>query len=475
VITFPGRKMPSSGRVLIVDDDPAMCEMVEATLGKKGFAVTSRGSAGEAFELLQATDFDVVVTDLNMRGMNGLELCERVVANRRDVPVVVITAFGTLDTAVAAIRAGAYDFITKPFDTEVLRLTLDRAVRHRALTDEVARLRRAVAESRGREHAFDELVGASPAMRALHDLLDRIADTDASVLLGGESGTGKELVARAIHRRGKRKDGPFVAVNCAAVPEALLESELFGHTRGAFTDAHGARAGLFLQAHGGTLFLDEIGELPLGLQPKLLRALQERKVRPVGGDTEVSFDARVISATNRDLEAAVEEGGFREDLYYRLNVVNVLLPPLRARGNDVLLLAQHFLARFATTFGKRVTALSTPAAEKLLAYSWPGNVRELANCVERAVALARLEEIVVDDLPEKIRDHRRSHVIVASDDLSEIVPLEQVERRYIQRVLEAVGGSRSMAAKLLGLDRKTLYRKLKEDGYKDGGKDGGGK
>jgi two-component system response regulator HydG len=288
----------------------------------------------------------------------------------------------------------------------------------------------------------------------------KLADSDASVLVTGESGTGKEVVARALHRMGRRRNGPFIAINCAAMPEALLESELFGHARGAFTDARSSRTGLFVQSDGGTLLLDEIGELPMSLQPKLLRALQERHVRPVGGDSEVAFDVRLVCTTNRDLEEAIEEERFREDLFFRVNVVHVQMPPLRARGTDVLLLAQHFLVRYATQAGKQVVGISPAAAERLMAYTWPGNVRELQNCIERAVALTTFEQIAVDDLPEKIRAYRRSHVIVASDDPSELVPLEEVERRYILRVVEAVGGNKTLAAQVLGMGRKTLYRKL---------------
>jgi DNA-binding NtrC family response regulator len=457
-----------SGRLLVVDDDPAMCSMLEAGLAKHGLTVASCGTAAAALELLATEDFDVVVTDLQMPGMNGLELCERIAASRPDIPLVVITAFGSLDTAIAAIRIGAYDFLPKPFRTEVLKIAVDRAMQHRALHAEVKRLRREVDESRG----FGDLIGQSPAMRSLYDLLDRVADADAAVLITGPSGTGKELAARAIHLRSSRRDGPFVAVNCAAVPETLLESELFGHVRGAFTDARANRTGLFLEAGPGTLLLDEIGELPMGLQPKLLRALQERKVRPVGKDVEVAFEARVIASTNRDLETAVEEGRFRQDLYYRINVIHVAMPPLAARGNDILLLAQHFLAGFSRSANKAVTGLSPAAAAKLLAYPWPGNVRELQNCVERAVALTRFEEITVDDLPSRVRDHQRSHFVVDAGEPAELVTMEEVERRYIQRVLEAVGDNKKLAAQILGFDRSTLYRKLERYGI---GSDGGRK
>jgi two-component system response regulator HydG len=448
------------GRVLIVDDDPALCETLAAVLGRRGFTIETRLAGDEALLALSAGEFDVVVTDLNMRGIGGIDLCARIVANRADVPVIVLTAFGSLDSAIAAIRAGAYDFITKPVEADTLMLALDRAIQHRALRDEVKRLRRAVAEAQ----RFDEILGASPPMRVLFDLLGRAAESDSSVLVTGETGTGKELVARALHRGSKRAQGPFLAINCAALPGALLESELFGHSKGAFTDARAARTGLLVQASGGTLFLDEIGDMPVSLQPKLMRALQERCVRPVGGDAEVPFDVRLVAATHRDLESAIEDGRFREDLYFRLNVIHIDVPPLRARAGDVLLLAQAFLERFAARAGKALTGLTSGAAERLLAYAWPGNVRELQNCIERAVALTRHEQITVDDLPEKIRSYKGSHVVVAGDDPSELVPMDEVERRYILRVMEVVGGNKALAARVLGFDRTTLYRKLQRYG-----------
>ncbi|GEL74030.1 sigma-54-dependent transcriptional regulator [Myxococcus virescens] len=447
------------GRVLVVEDEREMRAMLEKGLTRRGFTPVALPSADEALVRLAAEDFDVVLTDLRMPGMDGLALCERIALNRPDIPVVVVTAFGSLETAVAAIRAGAYDFVTKPIDVDALVLVLERAVQHRALREEVRRLRQEL----GRREDSGTVVGESPAMKQAYALIDRVADLDSTVLITGESGTGKEVAARAVHTRGRRKDGPFVAINCAAMPEALLESELFGHAKGAFTDAKAARTGLFVQANGGTLFLDEVGELPLTLQPKLLRALQERTVRPVGGDTEVPFDARIVAATNRDLELAVEEDRFREDLYYRLNVIGVELPPLRARGNDVLALSQRFIEQFASRTGKRVLGLSPGAAQRLLAYGWPGNVRELQNCLERAVALTSFEEITVDDLPERVRNYSQPRVVPETQDASELVTLEQLERRYIHRVLEAVGGSRTLAARILGVDRKTLYRKLERD------------
>lgn len=458
--TPPVRSEQAQGRILIIDDDRSMCEILESALKRRDFEVAWRTNPEEGLRVLAEQDFDVVVTDLNMQGMSGVDLCRQIAENREDIPVVVMTAFGSMETAVAAIRAGAYDFVTKPFEMDDIALTLERALRHRALREEVKRLRRAVDDSR----KFDDIIGQSSAMEKAYDLLDRVADSDTTVLITGESGTGKELVARALHKRSPRSRGPFVAINCAAMPETLLESELFGHTRGAFTDARQARPGLFVKAQGGTLFLDEIGEMPMGMQAKLLRALQERTVRPVGGDVEVPFDARLVAATNRDLETEVEEKRFREDLFYRINVVRINVPPLRSRGSDVLLLAQSFIERYSTAGRSKVKGMSSGAADKLLSYPWPGNVRELQNCIERAVALARYDQIGVDDLPEKIRDFKSSRVIVETEDPSELLPMDEVERRYILRVLEAVGGNKTMAAQVLGFDRRTLYRKLERCG-----------
>ena len=426
-------------------------------LGKRGHEVSLETSADAAFTRVLAEDFAVLVTDLRMPGSDGLALCARVADNRPDLPVVLMTAFGNLDAAVAAIRAGAYDFIAKPVTLDVLAIAVERAARTQELTAEVKRLRSNASASDGRT---GDRIGESSAMRKVYDLVARIADSEVSVLISGESGTGKEVIARALHQESRRAKAPFVAVNCSAMPEALLESELFGHVRGAFTDAREARTGLFVQARGGTLLLDEIGEMPLNLQPKLLRALQERKVRPLGSNTEIASDARIVAATNRDLEEAIEAKRFREDLFFRLNVIQLVLPPLRSRQADVLPLAQHFLTTFAQRSQRPVAGIASAAARKLVAYSWPGNVRELQNCMERAVTLARFEQIVAEDLPEKIRDHQASHVLVTSDDPSELVPMEEVERRYILRVLEAVSGSKAAAARILGIERKTLYRKL---------------
>jgi DNA-binding NtrC family response regulator len=450
--------------VLIVDDEKSMCDVLDKGLKQHGFDVRCLTSPLDAVRLLREEDFDVLVTDLNMKEMNGLQLCTQSLAARPDVPVVVITAFGSLETAIGAIRAGAYDFITKPFEIEIAAVALERAASYKRLRGDLKRLK----ENARQAERFDELIGNSPIMHRVYDLLQRVEQSDVTVLVTGESGTGKELVAKALHRRGCRCDGPFVAVNCAALPESLLESELFGHVQGAFTDAKTERTGLFIRANKGTLFLDEIDEIPLGMQAKLLRALQNRVVRPVGSDSETPFDARIIAATNRDLVSAVEEGRFREDLYFRLNVLEIDVPPLRARGNDVLLLSQQQLERFSLDTGKAIKGIDPEAAKKLLAYDWPGNVRELQNCIERAVALTRFDRITVDDLPARIRNYNPSnYILVATDDPTNLISLEEVERRYILRVLESVNGHRAAAARILGLDRKTLYRKLDRWGMGD--------
>ena len=453
------RQTPMSGRILIVDDDDTTCELLEAMLAGDGYEAVSVGSAAEALERVEAEVFDVVLTDLNLGGMDGVELCGRLATLRPDLPVVVVTGYASVDAAVGALRAGAYDFLTKPIDTKLLGPVVVRATERGHLSREVQRLRRALAES----ERFGALIGKSPAMLRVFDLVVRVAEAEASVLITGESGTGKELVARSIHERSPRSDGPFVALNCAAVPASLVESELFGHAKGAFTGAREDRVGLFVRADGGTLFLDEVGELPPEIQPKLLRALQERRVLPVGGNEEQPFDARVITATNRNLEEEVEEGRFREDLLYRLDVVRLELPPLRARGRDILLLAQAFVERFSARADRDPTALGPEVAEKLLAYDWPGNVRELENCIERAVALAK-DAIVVADLPAKVREHVSDRVVVDVEDPAEMPTLDELERRYIARVLRALGGNKTQAAKVLGLDRRTLYRRLEKHG-----------
>lgn len=447
-------------RVLIVEDEEELCRLLELELQGRGFTVSWATTVDAALPRVLSESFDVVLTDLNLPKKSGLELCTSIASARSEVPVVVMTAFGSLDTAIAAIRAGAYDFVVKPLDMDALEVALRRAAEHRSLRAEVRQLRAAFTEA----GQLDDLIGQSEPMRRLFELVSRVAVSDASVLIHGESGSGKEGVARALHRRSRRAAGPFVALNCAAVPDSLLESELFGHVKGAFTDARADKPGLFLEANGGSLFLDEISDLSPTLQPKLLRALQERSVRAVGGAHERPFDVRLIAATHRDLDEEVKAGRFRSDLLYRIQVVHLAVPPLRERGNDIVLLAEHFLEQFARRAGQTVPALSNEAAERLRDYPWPGNVRELQNCMERAIALLTGRVVAPDDLPERIREFRGVPSIPTPVAEAELLPLDELERRHILRALDILGGNKTQAARVLGLDRRTLYRKLAQYG-----------
>ncbi|HKY40186.1 MAG TPA: sigma-54 dependent transcriptional regulator [Polyangiaceae bacterium] len=443
-------------RILVADDESEMCELVQAGLRPRGYDVAWHVTPEEVLEALDRDDYSALLVDIHMDGKSGLDLCRTAISKRPDLPVIIMTSFGTVEHAVGAIRAGAYDFITKPVSMDALVLTLKRAMEDRSLSDELRRLRHRVESSE-----LPSVIGSSDAMKHMIDLVTRVAETDTNVLVTGESGTGKELVARALHERSKRS-GAFLAINCAAVPETLLESELFGYVRGAFTDARTNRTGLFVEANQGTLFLDEIGEMPLSMQAKLLRALQERKVRPVGSSQEVPFDARIVTATNRNLEEEVAAKRFREDLYYRVNVVRIDVPPLRHRGQDQLELAHFFLNRAVERSGKPITGIDRAAAQVIMSYDWPGNVRELENCVERAVALARFDTITAEDLPVKLREHRPTEVFELGSDPLAMPSMDVVEERYIRKVLASVGGNKTLAAKVLGLDRRTLYRKLKQ-------------
>lgn len=445
---------PTRARILVVDDDDAMVDYLTEGLTQGGFAVEGFTEPNLALARVADGSFDAAVTDLRMRGMTGLELCERIHARAADLPVLVLTAFGDYESAVQAVRAGAYEFLSKPVRLDVLTLALGRAAAAQRLRRRVQTLEASLEAATG----FGDLVGTSAAMKSVQSLIERVATSAASVLVTGESGTGKELVARELHRKSRRAEGPFVAINCAALPEALLESELFGHEKGAFTDAKTARKGLFLEANGGTLFLDEVGELSLALQAKLLRALQERRVRPLGSHgAEVPFDVRLVAATNRDLEGAVHEKRFREDFLFRINVIEIPLPPLRARDNDVLLLASHFIKTFAARARKNVVGYTDATAALLLQYAWPGNVRELQNAMERAIAMTSTDKLAPEDLPPRVfaRDSR-----APKEAPTELITLEECERRHILRVLEAFGGNRMAAARTLGLDRTTLWRKL---------------
>ena len=440
-------------RVLVVDDDDDLLEFLEVGFSGHGFLVTCAQSVVKAQQLLGSESYDLVLTDVNMKGATGIELCQWMNEHHPETPVVIMTAFASIDSAVSALRSGAQDYIQKPLHIDTTITRIHRVIESTRLQAEVRRLSQVLDESR----SFAELIGASSEMQRVFGVLERVSDTHASVLVTGERGAGKELVARSIHERSGRKGGPFIAVNTSAIPENLFERELFGQVATRDAPEH---EGLLRQANEGTLFLDELGELPLPIQPKLLRALEDRSVRPVGGNQDYPLNIRLVTSTNIDLESAVADGNFRQDLFYRINVVHVRLPPLRSRGNDILLLAQHFLERAARESGKAVSGLQPNVAERLLGYNWPGNVRELRNCIEHAVALTRYDKLGIEDLPARIRQYKPSHVVVASEDPRELLPMHEVERRYITRVLEAVKGNKSLAAKILGFDRKTLYRKL---------------
>lgn len=442
---------------MVVDDEPDACEMLAMALSGQGYDVETRQTAESALARLAEVEFDAVLVDVRLGPDSGLDLCRAIAGAHSGLPVILVTGYGSMDLAIGAIRSGAYDFITKPVSTEHVAHCVRRAVRHRELERTVQRLEQAVR----RGAAIPGLIGDSPAIRKVVDLVARVGPTDSTVLITGESGVGKELVARALHDHSEAT-GEFVAINCAAMPDTLLEAELFGHVKGAFTDAKGRREGLLRRAHGGTIFLDEIGEMPPTTQPKLLRALQERVFRPIGSDDEVVFDARIVCATNRDIEDLVERGLFRQDLYYRVAVVEIQVPPLRARETDTLLLAQAFLKDEAQRAGKDIGGFDVPVAEKLLSYPWPGNVRELHNCIQRAVALARFEEIKLEDLPDNVRQHEADELLVAGTDPEALPSLEELEARYIRRVLRAVGGNKTRAASILGLGRRTLYRKIEK-------------
>jgi len=441
--------------ILVVDDDIDTASLLRDGLRRRGFLVDDAHSAEQALTQLEVRPADILITDVRMPGRSGIELTREVHERYPEMLSIIVTGVANIDLAIEAIRAGAYDFLTKPVKIEALATAVARAMDHLSLKRELAGLR-----ERADLPTFEGIAGSSPAVREMIETIKRIAPSDATVLVTGPSGTGKELVAHAIHNASPRSHKQFVAFNCAAIPAPLLESELFGHVRGAFTDAKSARPGLFVEAGSGTIFLDEIAEMSIELQVKLLRVLQERRVRPVGSDEEVPFEARVIAASNRDLETEVAEKRFREDLYYRINVVGIQVPPLRARANDVLLLAHFFLKRAATRNKKAVIGISGPAARLLVNYDWPGNVRELENCMERAVALCRLEEITLDDLPPKVREYNNANLVVATESVSELITLDEMERRYVRHVLERLGGNKTRAARALGIDRRSLYRRL---------------
>ena len=446
-----------SGAILVVDDDADMREMVHDTLKDRRHQVTTASSGQEALRLLGEGDYAVVLSDLRMKGMQGIELLTEIKKTVPDINVILMTAFGSVETAVEAMKYGASDYLTKPVKKDELIRVVERVLREAGLRREVSRLRKEV----HKEYSFHHILGKSKPMQAVFDLIKRVADSPTNILITGESGTGKELVAKAIHYNSDRKEAPFVPVNCAAIPEQLLESELFGHMRGSFTDARMDKRGLFEEAQKGTLFLDEISELPIMLQAKLLRAIQEKEIRRVGATKPISVDVRIIAATNLNLAEEAKAKRFRDDLYYRLNVIELKLPPLRDRREDIVLLVEGFLKRCGEVRGKEVKGVSEASLAMLMDYTWPGNVRELENVIERAVTLSRGEKVTPDDLPPAVQGARGDRRVL-DEAVEKTLPLHEIEKEYIKKILDKTGGNKYQAAQALGIDRKTLYRKLAE-------------
>ena len=440
--------------VLVVEDEEIMRSILRQLLEGDGFNVFTADSSETALEIFSSNEIVITLSDIKMSGKDGIELLDQIKSIDEEAVVIIMTAYSSVDTAVAALRKGAYDYITKPFVNEDLLQTIKNAAAHRRLFQENRVLRRELKK----QYSFSEIIGNSGALQRVFDLVGKVADTSAHVLIQGESGTGKELIARSIHFNSGRSDKSFLAVNCGALPESLLESELFGHVKGSFTGATGDKKGLFRSAAGGTLFLDEIGEMPLPLQVKLLRALQEHEVTPVGASIPVRFDARIITATNKDLETEVAEGRFREDLFYRLNVVEIEVPPLRRRRDDIPMLVKHFSAKSAREQNAEEKTVSKAAMTALVNYSWPGNVRELEHVIERSVILSG-GEIDLESLPPKVQASLDSHNISNNGD--QRPTLGDVERSYVMEILESVDDDKVAAANILGIDLSTLYRKLK--------------
>lgn len=441
--------------VLIVDDERNTREGLARAL-RRHYSVHLAESGMAALTLLEEIPVEAVLTDLRMPGMDGLTLVRRVLAREPQPVCILLTAYGNVETAVEAIKNGAYDFMTKPVNLDRLEVVLKRALETRKLADTNRQLRQQLNEKYGMEN----IIGQSGPMQAVFDTIRQVAPSRATVLIQGESGTGKELVAHALHTLSPRRQNPFIAVHCAALPDTLLESELFGHERGAFTGATEARKGRFELADGGTLFLDEIGEIPPSTQVKLLRVLEERRFERIGGSESIDVDTRLVAATNRDLRQMAEDGSFREDLFFRLNVVQITLPPLRERRDDIPLLLNSYFQQFCSENHRQIEGFTPDALDALIQYRWPGNIRELRNLVERMVVLARGDKITLRDVPGEVRDNGETRP--ASGPLTGAVSMEQAEKRMIEQALADLGGNRTLAAKQLGISRRTLHRKLNE-------------
>jgi DNA-binding NtrC family response regulator len=448
--------------LLIVDDERAIRDVCREVAQSLGFNTSVAESAEHAYRLLDSQNIDVLLLDLKLPGANGLEALRQIRERRPDAAVVVVTGYGTVQSAVHAMKNGAYDFVTKPFSMDELKMLLQRVAGHLKLKTENRILREKIKS----KHGFGSMVGRAPEMEKLYRIIAKAAYSNHPVLILGENGTGKEIVARSIHFSGPFRDKPFIAVDCGSLVPALMESELFGSVKGAIAGAAHAKEGLLAIAEGGTVFLDEVGELPLDLQAKLLRAIQEKEIRQVGSTKRTNINVRILAATNRDLQQAVAQGTFRRDLYFRLNVLTLRIPPLRERRQDIPLLVAHFLERISRSGGQERT-LSDDALKTMLAYDWPGNVRELENCLERACALTTGPTIHICDLPTNLHDASGA-ILVAGDGLSKIIPMTELERQTILSTITQLNGDKLMAARLLGIGKTTLYRKLKEYASQDG-------
>ena len=452
--------MDKKNSILVADDDPAHRTMLQTLLTGWGYSIIEADDGSTAIEKVKEKAFDLILMDIRMIKVSGLEALKEIKIFNPAIPIIIMTAYSSGETAVEALKKGAYDYLTKPLDFDVLRHTMERAMDHTHLKEENRLLR----ESLGSHFDLRNIIGQSPAMVRLLETVAQVASSEATVLITGESGTGKEMIAGALHFNSPRKAGPFVKINCAAITETLLESELFGHEKGAFTGAHRKKEGRFRQAHGGSLFLDEISEMSLAMQVKLLRVLQERELTRVGGEEVIKVDVRLIAATNKDLMQEIEEGRFREDLYYRLNVVNLTMPPLREKKEDIPLLAQHFKELFAVKNHKIIKGFTPQAMDRLMKYDWPGNVRELMNAVERGVVLSGSEYLDENDLPMITKYGEPEEKRSAQDNIPADLPLDEVEKATILKTLESADGNKSEAARRLGITRKTLHKKLKKYG-----------
>lgn len=448
--------MKTEQTIMVVDDDSAHRLMLKKLLGGWGYGVSEADDGAVAVEAARLQSFDLILMDIRMLNMSGIEALEQIKQINQAVPVIIMTAYASVETAVSALKKGAYDYLTKPLDFDELKIAIERATEHSRLKRENENLKIRL----GQQFDRQRIIGRSLSMNRLLETVAQVAPTEATVLIAGESGTGKEMIANAIHYNSPRKDAAFVKINCAALTETLLESELFGHEKGAFTGAERRREGKFVQAHGGTLFLDEVSEMSRAMQVKLLRVLQEREVNRVGGSEMIKVDVRVVAASNKDLKEEIQKGNFREDLFYRLNVVSLTVPPLRERKEDILLLIQHFLEVFAGRNQKVIRGFTPAALEKIMAYGWPGNIRELMNAVERAVVLARTDVLDEGDMALMTEAPGRQENSTGGEKSSQNLSLEDVEKRRILEALDHCGGNKSEAARCLGITRKTLRAKL---------------